>query len=75
MTCINELLAKNYVPQEFEDYLLLMFQQTFHLLKRFTRDVSSSTSCSRLNELDERLTTITNKFTNVKIFDLCMGLK
>jgi hypothetical protein len=52
MTCINELLAKNYVPQEFEDYLLLMFQQTFHLLRRFTKD--TSTSGSRLNELDDR---------------------
>ena len=33
MCCVNELLAKNCVPAEFEDFLLQMFQQTFYLLQ------------------------------------------
>lgn len=53
MGCINELLSKNCVPQEFENFLLLMFQQTFYLLQRITKDSTTTSSGNRLAELDE----------------------
>uniref|UniRef100_F6VAC3 Exportin-6 n=1 Tax=Ornithorhynchus anatinus TaxID=9258 RepID=F6VAC3_ORNAN len=53
MSCINELMSKNCVPMEFEEYLLRMFQQTFYLLQKITRDNNAHTVKSRLEELDE----------------------
>lgn len=53
MNCINELLSKNCVPQEFEDFLLQMFQQTFYLLQKMTKESSTNSSGNRLEELDE----------------------
>lgn len=60
MNCINELLSKNCVPSEFEDYLLQMFQQTFYLLQKLTKDSSTCSSGNRLTELDENYV---DKFT------------
>ncbi|XP_064607184.1 exportin-6-like [Liolophura sinensis] len=60
MNCVNELLAKNCVPQEFEDFLLQMFQQTFCLLQRLTKESNTNASGNRLAELDE---TYIEKFT------------
>lgn len=54
MTCVNELVSKNCVPMDFEEYLLRMFQQTFFLLQRMTRENNAHTVKSRLQELDER---------------------
>ncbi|XP_027804210.1 exportin-6 isoform X5 [Marmota flaviventris] len=54
MSCINELMSKNCVPMEFEEYLLRMFQQTFYLLQKITKDSNAHTVKSRLEELDER---------------------
>lgn len=54
MDCINELLSKNCVPQEFEDYLLQMFQQTFYLLQKLTKDSTTCSTGNRLTELDEK---------------------
>ncbi|TWW69676.1 Exportin-6 [Takifugu flavidus] len=53
MTCVNELVSKNCVPMDFEEYLLRMFQQTFFLLQRMTRENNAHTVKSRLQELDE----------------------
>uniref|UniRef100_A0A672YFB1 Importin N-terminal domain-containing protein n=1 Tax=Sphaeramia orbicularis TaxID=375764 RepID=A0A672YFB1_9TELE len=53
MTCVNELVSKNCVPMDFEEYLLRMFQQTFFLLQRLTRENNAHTVKSRLQELDE----------------------
>eukprot|EP00106_Octopus_bimaculoides_P006080 XP_014773522.1 PREDICTED: exportin-6-like [Octopus bimaculoides] len=53
MNCINELLSKNCVPQEFEDFLLQMFQQTFFLLQRLTKESTLNTSGNKLADLDE----------------------
>ncbi|KAF3700337.1 Exportin-6 [Channa argus] len=53
MTCVNELVSKNCVPVDFEEYLLRMFQQTFFLLQRLTRENNTHTVKSRLQELDE----------------------
>uniref|UniRef100_A0A671WMW2 Exportin 6 n=1 Tax=Sparus aurata TaxID=8175 RepID=A0A671WMW2_SPAAU len=53
MTCVNELVSKNCVPVDFEEYLLRMFQQTFFLLQRLTRENNAHTVKSRLQELDE----------------------
>ena len=54
MCCINELLSKNCVPQEFEEYLLQMFQQTFYLLQRITKDSTTTSTGNKLSELEER---------------------
>ncbi|ESO82003.1 hypothetical protein LOTGIDRAFT_135499 [Lottia gigantea] len=61
MNCINELLAKNCVPQEFEDFLVQMFQQTFSLLQKLTKESSSTSSGNRLEESDE---SYVEKFTD-----------
>ncbi|KAM4635404.1 exportin-6 isoform 2-T3 [Polymixia lowei] len=53
MTCINELVSKNCVPLDFEEYLLRMFQQTFFLLQKMTRENNAHTVKTRLQELDE----------------------
>ncbi|XP_010769239.1 exportin-6 [Notothenia coriiceps] len=53
MTCVNELVSKNCVPMDFEEYLLRMFQQTFFLLQRLTRENNTHTVKTRLQELDE----------------------
>ncbi|XP_064178394.1 exportin-6-like [Anguilla rostrata] len=53
MTCVNELVSKNCVPLEFGEYLLRMFQQTFFLLQKLTRENSGYSLKSRLEELDE----------------------
>ncbi|XP_056435867.1 exportin-6 [Gadus chalcogrammus] len=53
MTCVNELVSKNCVPLDFEEYLLRMFQQTFFLLQRLTRENNSHTVKGKLQELDE----------------------
>ena len=53
MNCINELLSKNCVPQEFEDFLLQMFQQTFFLLQRLTKESTVNTGGNKLTDLDE----------------------
>lgn len=53
MNCINELLSKNCVPIEFEDFLLQMFQQTFYLLQKLTKDSSTNATGNRLSEIDE----------------------
>uniref|UniRef100_A0ACB8FLN7 Exportin-6 n=1 Tax=Sphaerodactylus townsendi TaxID=933632 RepID=A0ACB8FLN7_9SAUR len=53
MSCINELMSKNCVPVEFEEYLLRMFQQTFYLLQKITKENNAHTVKSRLEELDE----------------------
>ncbi|CAL8273014.1 unnamed protein product [Lota lota] len=53
MTCVNELVSKNCVPLDFEEYLLRMFQQTFFLLQRLTRENNAHTVKGRLQELDE----------------------
>ncbi|XP_037066677.1 exportin-6 isoform X1 [Peromyscus leucopus] len=55
MSCINELMSKNCVPMEFEEYLLRMFQQTFYLLQKITKDNNAHTVKSRLEELDESI--------------------
>lgn len=54
MSCINELMSKNCVPVEFEEYLLRMFQQTFYLLQKITKENNTHTVKSRLEQLDER---------------------
>ncbi|XP_023654269.1 exportin-6 [Paramormyrops kingsleyae] len=61
MTCVNELMSKNCVPLDFEEYLLRMFQQTFFLLQKLTRENNAHTVRSRLEELDE---SYVEKFTD-----------
>ncbi|XP_006823726.1 exportin-6-like [Saccoglossus kowalevskii] len=53
MCCINELMSKNCVPAEFEEFLLRMFQQTFQLLQRLTKDTTAQSVGNKLAELDE----------------------
>lgn len=44
MGCVNEIIAKNCVPADFEDFLLQMFQNAFHLLQRMVKDGNSNNS-------------------------------
>ncbi|XP_012676980.1 exportin-6 [Clupea harengus] len=60
MSCINELMCKNCVPLDFEEFLLRISHQTFYLLQKLTQTNSHSNSNththtvkSRLQELDE----------------------
>lgn len=53
MSCINELLSKNCVPVEFEEFLLKLFQQTFQLLQRITKDTGAQAVENLLTEQDE----------------------
>ena len=55
MDCVNEILSKNCVPADFEQFLLRLFQQTFHLLQRITKDTGLNSTVHKLQELDERL--------------------
>ncbi|MPC08061.1 exportin-6-like [Portunus trituberculatus] len=50
MGAINEIMSKNCVPHDFEDFLLQMFRNTFHLLQRLVREEPNTTS--RLQLLD-----------------------
>lgn len=63
MTCVNELVSKNCVPIDFEEYLLRMFQQTFFLLQKLTRENNAHTVKSRLQELDERYGAVLGRVT------------
>lgn len=53
MGAINEIMSKNCVPHDFEDFLLQMFRNTFQLLQRLVRDEPNTTT-SRLQLLDSR---------------------
>ncbi|XP_070580061.1 exportin-6-like [Ptychodera flava] len=61
MCCINEIMSKNCVPTEFEEFLLRMFQQTFQLLQRLTKDTTAQSVGNKLAELDENYV---EKFTD-----------
>ncbi|XP_076821839.1 exportin-6-like [Clavelina lepadiformis] len=50
MTCINELLTKNCIPSNFEDYLLRIFRQTFHILQQLTKTDNPRDTLERLDE-------------------------
>ncbi|XP_041363102.1 exportin-6-like isoform X2 [Gigantopelta aegis] len=71
MNCVNELLSKNCVPQEFEDFLLQMFQQTFYLLQRLTKEYSTNATGNRLEELDgsyiEKFTDFLQLFVSIHL--------
>ena len=54
MNCVNELLSKNCVPVEFEEFLLKLFQQTFQLLQRITKDTGARAIETQLSELDDK---------------------
>ncbi len=53
MCCVNELLSKNCVPQEFEDFLLQMFQHTFYLLQKVTKENVLNPTSNGLQALDD----------------------
>lgn len=53
MDCVNELLVKNCVPQEFEAFLMKLFEKSFALLQRLTRETERGISCN-FSQLDDR---------------------
>lgn len=73
MGCINEILSKNCVPVDFEDFLLQMFQNTFHLLQKLVKDNASSgpNTNAHLAELEEsyleKFTEFLRLFVNVHL--------
>nr|XP_039249816.1 exportin-6-like [Styela clava] len=50
MTCINELMAKNCIPNNFEDYLLRVFKFIFHFLKHVTKNENPRADLELLDE-------------------------
>ena len=54
MSTINEIMYKNCIPPDFENYLLQMFKNTFQLLQAVVQDQgASSASVAKLANLDE----------------------
>ena len=53
MDCINELMVKNYVPREFEAFLMKLFEKSFGLLQRLV-GVGQTSVTSSFSHLDER---------------------
>ena len=54
MSCINEVLSRNFVPAQFEDHLLQMLQQIFQLLRLVTKDVFMDTpGCDAVTKIDK----------------------
>lgn len=41
MSCVNEILARNCMPQEFQEYLFLIFRNVFEVLKYLSNDEES----------------------------------
>ena len=54
MSCINEIISKNYFPAEYENFLIKMFQQTFTLLQQLTKGSSTQDRTGILAKLDEK---------------------
>ncbi|PIK40064.1 putative exportin-6 [Apostichopus japonicus] len=71
MNCINEIVGKNCVPVDFEEFLLKMFQQTFQLLQKLTKDTTSQSVGNQLTELDssyvEKFTDFLRLFVDVHL--------
>lgn len=56
MSCINEILSKNCVPSDLEDFLLLVFQNTFYILQILTKhDVVTAGTNTNLVAANNRL--------------------
>lgn len=54
MSCINEIISKNYFPTEYESFLIQMFQQTFTILRQLTKETASGERADVLAKLDEK---------------------
>lgn len=50
MTAVNELMAKNCIPNNFEDYLIRVFRFTFYLLKQMTKSPNPKSDLEALDE-------------------------
>uniref|UniRef100_H2Y847 Importin N-terminal domain-containing protein n=1 Tax=Ciona savignyi TaxID=51511 RepID=H2Y847_CIOSA len=50
MMCINELMSRNCVPHNFEEYLVRIFRQTFHLLQQLTHGDNPRASLDKLDD-------------------------
>ena len=54
MSAMNEIVYKNCVPLDFENFLLMMFNNSFGLLQRLLNPpLDGSTINSKLENLDE----------------------
>ena len=47
MSAINEIIYKNYVPQDFNEYLVIMIRNCYHLLQNLVSDQS------KISDLDD----------------------
>lgn len=64
MSCINEILAKKFVPAEYEAFLLQMFQQTFNLLQIISKGAPQMT-VHALENLDDNYIDKFTEFLNL----------
>ena len=67
MLAINEIMYKNFVPSNFQDYLVIMFRNTFQLLQGLVQD----TGQAQLHRLDE---TYMEKITEFLRLFVCVHL-
>jgi hypothetical protein len=68
MNCINEIMSKSSTTNETNEFIYNMFQNTFHLLQKLTKnnDINNHMSCSPLENLDNEYI---SKFTEfLRIF-------
>lgn len=68
MGAINEIIYKNFVPQDFNDYLVIMFRNSFHLLQSLVMDQSNSAKLAELDEtFIEKMTEFLRLFVSIHL--------
>lgn len=77
MGCINEIMSKNFIPADFEEFLLQIFQEAFCLLQHLTKDNDDSpkTTTVRNTKLTALDGTYIEKFTDFLQLFVSMHLK
>jgi len=68
MGAINEIIYKNYVPQDFNDYLVIMFRNSFHLLQSLVMDQANAAKLVELDEIYiEKITEFLRLFVSIHL--------
>jgi hypothetical protein len=64
MTAINEIMYRNCVPADFENYLLQLFRNTFHLLQTVVSEPPQ-----HQQQQQQSATTVTNNGSKLATMD------